>query len=250
MVSLYLLRLVWAIDVPCSGNTRGEELWCERVPLEVQGRQATVGTDDALVQNFENVFQDEFVDVLISEAKAYDAASATTSTLSNNKRVTFWLPWDAKPRTGTEQAVLLLKELTFPGGKAPLKIDGMKYWYQYRHAEEDVGFHYDKDEGMASDMQRMRFPYINTLVYLSDVGAPTIFFNGTTTHNGNRAMPTVPANGWVVYPKKNKWTLQRGDLLHGAQADMALVRPTPSRPRITLVVSFEDVQVSRLLISE
>jgi hypothetical protein len=204
--------LVCAIDVPCA-DFRGQELWCERKPLEVKGERAKIGTGDALVQNYEEVFQEEHVDVLISEAKAYDEASA--SGLRNDKRVTFWLPWDAKPRTATEQAVMLLKDLTFPGGKTPLKIHGMKYWYQYRHAEEDVGFHYDKDEGMASDMQIMRFPYINTLVYLSDVGAPTIFFNGTTTHNGNKAMPTVPSNGWLVYPKRNKWTLQRGDLLHG-----------------------------------
>ena len=187
------------------------------------------------------MFHEDFVDVLISEAKPYDDASAG-STLRNNKRVTFWLPWDAKPRTATEQAVLLLKQLVFPGGQSPVNIDGMKYWYQYRTAEEDIGFHYDKDEGMASDQQIMRFPFINTLVYLSDVGAPTIFFNSTVSHNGNKLMPSVPTNGWLVYPKRNKWTLQRGDLLHGAQADMALARPTPGQPRITLVVSFEDLK--------
>ena len=27
----------------------------------------------------------------------------------------------------------------------------MKYWYQHRTADEDIGYHYDKDEGTASN---------------------------------------------------------------------------------------------------
>ena len=110
-----------------------------------------------------------------------------------------------------------------------------------------------------SDQYIMRFPFINTLVYLTNEGAPTVrcvsttfspvalqsqianlkssvngfvdsdvsaflnlfcfnsshqvFFNQTCIHNGNVPMPLVPSNGWLVYPKRNKWTLQVGTLL-------------------------------------
>ena len=38
----------------------------------------------------------------------------------------------------------------------------------------DVNFHYDKDEGQASDEMIMRFPVLSTVLYLRDYGAPTI----------------------------------------------------------------------------
>ena len=235
------------MDVPC-GHWKGrerfgnEKYWCERPPLRMAGRRAEKGSPEALIQNYENVFDEQFLEVLKSEAKSYNEATDSLGTLKTNKRATFYLPVDAEPRTPTEVAVRLLRDLVYPDGadSGIGEVEGMKYWYQYRTAEEDIGFHYDKDEGMASDQMIMRFPYINTLVYLTDEGAPTLFFNQTVVHNGNVPLPHIAESGWVVYPKRNKWVLQRGDLLHGAKVDMALVWPSASKPRITLVVSFED----------
>jgi hypothetical protein len=247
MVATESMKTVWTgngvLDVPCQNAKTQygrEEYWCGRPNIRMDGKRAQNGTPEALIQNYENVFDDDFLEVLKSEAEPYNHATDYLGTLKNNKRATFYMPAHAKPRTPTEVAVLLLRDLVYPGGKGLSEVKGMKYWYQYRGAEEDIGFHYDKDEGMASDQMIMRFPYINTLVYLTDEGAPTIFFNQTVIHNGNIPIPHIADSGWLVYPKRNKWTLQRGDLLHGAQADMALVRPTPQKPRITLVVSFED----------
>ena len=80
----------------------------------------------------------------------------------------------------------------------------------------------------------------NTLFYLTDHGAPTVFFNQTVIHNGNVRVPTVPNEGWLVYPKRNKFAIQRGDLNHGAANWMAVDKVPSTGKRITFVVSFED----------
>jgi hypothetical protein len=46
--------------------------------------------------------------------------------------------------------------------------------------DEDIGFHYDKDEGIASEQMRMVYPHTSSITYLSNVGAPTFIMNMTT----------------------------------------------------------------------
>lgn len=84
------------------------------------------------------------------------------------------------------------------------KVVGGKYWYQYRGPGDGVGFHYDKDEGMASDQMIMRFPMYSTVTYIAPKGAPTIILNQTIIKNGNVEVPAVPDQAWFVYPKVNK----------------------------------------------
>jgi hypothetical protein len=202
------------------------------------------GNPAALVKVFEDVFDEAFLKVLETEAEPMSYAASNLGTLRNGKRATFYMPTsdpNRKPRCASEQAILLLKELIYPNGiDRKLGIKGAKYWFQHRTSSEDVGFHFDKDEGTASDQQIMKFPYINTLLYLTDEGAPTIFFNQTVVNNGNLRYPYVPEEGWLVYPKRNKFCLQRGDLLHGAAASMAVDEVGSQSHRTTFVLSFED----------
>ena len=92
------------------------------------------------------------------------------------------------------------------------KVVGGKYWYQYRGPGDGVGFHYDKDEGMASDQMIMRPPPLVGVTHLEDWGAPTLMLNQSTIMNGNVDAPTVPTSGWLVYPRRNKHALHRGDI--------------------------------------
>ena len=97
----------------------------------------------------------------------------------------------------------------------------------------------DKDEGRASDQQIMVPPPLVGVTHLEDWGAPTLVLNQTTINNGNVDAPTIPTSGWLVYPKRNKHCIHRGDLHHGAPHDMAAV-PVPSGAfRHTIVTSWE-----------
>eukprot|EP01051_Picozoa_sp_SAG22_P025595 SAG22_NODE_7663_length_719_cov_0.922581_2_plen_43_part_00 len=39
-----------------------------------------------------------------------------------------------------------------------------------RDSRENIGFHYDKDEGVASEEQYMKMPAMSSVLYLSDNG--------------------------------------------------------------------------------
>jgi hypothetical protein len=122
------------------------------------------------------------------------------------------------------------------------KVVGGKYWYQYRGPQEDVGFHYDKDEGMASDQMIMRFPMYSTVTYIEPKGAPTIILNQTIIKNGNVEVPGIPKEAWFVWPKANKMMVQRGDLNHGATDKLSSKPLVGDEHRITFVVSWEDIK--------
>ena len=113
---------------------------------------------------------------------------------------------------------------------------------QRRTTEENVNFHYDKDEGMASDKQIMRPPPLVGVTHLENWGAPTLVLNQTTINNGNVDAPTVPTSGWLVYPKRNKHCIHRGDLHHGAPHDMAATPVPAGAYRHTIVTSWETLQ--------
>jgi len=231
-----LLLLLLQQPIPVLGNLQ--------VPgFERDGVPGAQTPEEQLVKVYEGVFTEEFLKLLESEAVPLNEAAEQLGTLKNNKRATLWLPFGKAPRCAAERAIETLRDVTFPGGEAQwtkLGIEGAKYWFQWRSGHEDVGFHFDKDEGLASNQMIMRFPKYNTLFYLTDHGAPTVFFNQTVIHNGNVRVPTVPNEGWLVYPKRNKFAIQRGDLNHGAANWMAADKVPSTGKRITFVVSFED----------
>ena len=212
---------------------------------------ALYGSADALVRTYEDVFSEELLEQLIKEAPELDKVGRSRL-LSNNKRQTFWMPMGVgapKPRFGIEHAVNLLFDLLYANSyesesnikmrERRKQIVGGKYWVQYRPSNEDVSFHYDKDEGLASDHMIMRFPQFATVTYLSNAGAPTIIFNQTVTQNGNVEVPQTPTNTFIVYPKKNKHMINRGDLNHGALQKLSANPLEEDEIRITFVVSWE-----------
>ncbi len=241
-----------AVDVPG---------W-ERDPIPGAAR----GTEAALLQVYEDVLSPALLGALRDEALHLNEFAKTFGNLRNSKYTTFWKPTgDGAPaaRTASEHAVDVMFDILFGQGvgaegdgdgtgsgnaahrrRMRDKVVGGKYWYQYRGLGEGVGFHYDKDEGMASDQMIMRFPMYSTVTYIEPKGAPTVILNQTIINNGNVEVPPVPAEGWFVFPKVNKMMVQRGDLNHGAQDDLSArpLRPGGADRRVTFVVSWEDVK--------
>jgi hypothetical protein len=185
---------------------------------------AKQGTTRAVLQVFEDVYSDDFLRSIDVEGPIF-AEMASTMALRSNKRITYWMPTDdpaRKPRCAAEKGVLLLKKLLFPNGEADDEgIVGAKYWFQARASDADINFHFDKDEGQATDQQIMRFPEYSTITYLGSNGGPTLVFNQTVIHNGNIRVPLLPTSAWIIYPKRNKLMINRGDLYHGSLQKMA-----------------------------
>ena len=131
---------------------------------------------------------------------------ANTDDDSSNRRAQRCLPASSacavctvgrerKARCAVERAVKLLERLTFPdhlGGPDAFGIVGCKYWVQQHGPGSNVNFHYDKDEGLASDKSIMKTPPFVGVTHMDDFGAPTLVFNQTTTNNGNQDVRRAP----------------------------------------------------------
>eukprot|EP00040_Diaphanoeca_grandis_P029264 m.171090 g.171090 ORF g.171090 m.171090 type:complete len:333 (+) comp31632_c1_seq1:671-1669(+) len=103
---------------------------------------------------------------------------------------------------------------------------------------ESIGFHYDKDEGVASHQMRMVFPELSTVTYLTSAGGPTFVMN-MTTKDGNTNNPTVPTDGYLSYPRTGKHTLFDGGYMHGVVGNLAsTTQSSSSGRRITLLINW------------
>ena len=110
-------------------------------------------------------------------------------TFANSKKATVWLGKNYSdghaPRFFIEEAVAALASLidvTKFGLDDEVKLAGGEWWVQQMGDTESIGFHYDKDEAMASDHWQMSYPVLSTITYLDQIGAPTLILNQTTPH--------------------------------------------------------------------
>ena len=167
-------------------------------------------TDHPLVQTLDGALPEPLLAQLHPEAAAF-WRSHRAATHTHSKKSTVWLSEsDARgrpPRCFIEAAVASLRSLAdvaafgLPVDGAPdsaHKVVGGEWWVQMMRDNESIGFHYDKDEAMASEHWQMSFPVLSTVTYLDDIGAPTLILNQTTL-DGNGENPLIPEYGTLVY---------------------------------------------------
>lgn len=193
--------------------------------------------DDALPKHIFNK--------LLEECRNVGSWSGEEESFMHGKKPTFWLDLTtgAEPRNYIEKAVHTLRKEVVPriyAHRKEQKIVGGEWWVQVRDGKETIGFHYDKDEAMASLQGIMKLPMVSTVTYLTDVGAPTLILNQTTV-DGNLEVPEVPEEGYLSYPKKNRHIMFSGDLQHGVLGTAAPPTSVESRGRVTLLINWWDV---------
>ena len=112
-------------------------------------------------------------------------------------------------------------------------IGGAEWWVQLVNPNDPIGFHVvsccaalsiphamhccitqDKDESVASNKQYLKHPIWSSVFYLTDIGGGTLIPNQWSPW-GNGYEPNKPEEGEWVFPKKNKYMLFDGTLLHG-----------------------------------
>ena len=192
------------------------------------------GLSDSLAEAFDVALPDDLFDKVLEEALVFEKherdersrAAAAGGAYVHGKGGTYWRPlYNAqgeflRPRFYIEAAIQMLYEMDM-GQKTPhARVTGGEWWIQKRDLKEDIGFHHDKDEAMASLKSTMKFPEVSTVTYLTGQGAPTVVFNQTTP-DGNGAMPITPRHGVLSYPLKNRHLRFQGNLQHGVPAFLA-----------------------------
>jgi len=148
--------------------------------------------------------------MLESDARAIAAYEKLGETLKDGKKKTRWFPVGSVPKTALEIAITRLQQVLKPGDD----IAGCEWWIQKVATNDNIGFHLDKDESIASNKRYLVHPVWATILYLSDVGGGTLIFDQHSP-NGNGYIPSDPHEAELVLPKKNKYAVFIGDLLHG-----------------------------------
>jgi hypothetical protein len=215
------------------------------------------GMADSLVNAWDNILSDSFFERVAKEALIFQADESQQRSkragggYAHGKGGTFWFPLfkngeKRKPRFAIEAAIHLIYENDF-AGEIPERVRGGEWsaisvqsfdafnivlnqlmtesfcrWVQHREESEDITFHHDKDEGLASLKSTMRFPEVEwrlvlaeskccdavlddlvcpppmtkfliirqcgSVTYLTETGGPTLLFNQTTP-DGNGDIP-------------------------------------------------------------
>eukprot|EP00941_MAST-03F_sp_MAST-3F-sp1_P001287 g1287.t1 len=181
--------------------------------------------DVPIVRSYSNVFPRPLLKLLKEETrKSYFMKKGRTSQLKDGKGATHWTPmkYIENPRNAIEMAIAILFRYAFPDGKLPEGgIAGGEWWVQLRNTKENIGFHIDKDEGIASEEHWMKMPILSSVMYLTESGGPTFVLNQYTNRGGNKQVPPLPTEGFLVYPKDNRYMLFRGHLQHGVVGELS-----------------------------
>lgn len=168
----------------------------------------------------------------------------------------FWVGAKSTPRTPLERYALDVWSLHM-GGRVPEECDpacsGVEYWVQRRSsrmakAEQSINWHFDKDEGLREEHGLFVHPYISTVTYLCDSGAPTVVMpveidtSGADVRVTGEAMPGVPGDGaqgpttaTLSYPRRGRHLAFNGRALHGCPVELAFARQKAYERQTVLV---------------
>lgn len=206
-----------------------------------------------LLTSYEDALDQSLLDSIQSECDRIQQWAVDQGQLMHGKRPTLWLEMAGKKankiditskshaRFYIEKAILILKKYIMkhpellPADANVDDIVGAEYWVQIVSGSEGINFHYDKDESVASNKGIMLYPLVSSILYLTDIGAPTLIFNQTSI-DGNFESPEIPDNGYLSYPKENRYTIFRGNLQHGVLASAA--KGSSSGVRKTLLINW------------
>lgn len=142
--------------------------WNHVCPLQWEmaglGEYFARGTDDILPDELLERVTEE---VLLFEKKAKEETEkqAKGGRYMHGKMGTFWRPlFDSqgeflKPRFAIEAAIQLMYKADI-GEYQHERVSGAEWWVQRRQVTEDINFHHDKDEAMASLKATMKFPEV------------------------------------------------------------------------------------------
>ena len=115
-----------------------------------------------------------------------------------------WSSLNVAPRNFFEQVIHYMHRIT----KLGTDCEGAEYWGRIQPANTGFNFHFDRDEAVK---HRVVSPLLSSILYLSDVGGPTLILDGspTTKH--------APKRGLGVFPRPGRFAIFPGEFSHGVQ---------------------------------
>lgn len=161
-------------------------------------------------------FDDALPDLL------FETISAMAISLSEgpNPKGTFWQYADKPARTSIAAVISRLSQL-IPLSAA---IVGVEWWVRLKPVGMPMALHFDKDEALVKRTGQICHPAYSGILYLTDVGGPTVIIDQSVSKDGRRLFPPESDRGVLSQPKRNTFLAFPGHLRHGVVADLALTQ--------------------------
>mgnify|MGYP001292462585 CR=1 FL=1 len=192
-----------------------------------------VKMSNQLVETFSSIFPKSLISVIQKECHLI---SNMAKALPDGKMTTYWMDINQEPRFALEHIVKHIIKTDYPK-VIDENIVGCEWWVQVRRPTDDIVFHFDKDEGLASNKKIFQFPLKATVTYLTDCGGPTMVFDHRTTERNDDYIPKKPENGFISMPEIGKHIAFDGELFHGVLGSMSKTNNTEDY-RITFLVNY------------
>ena len=125
---------------------------------------------------------------------------------------------------GAEQDVAAGEVTSVPAHivmQARARVVGAEVWVLTKGANASHAPHFDKDERLAFATGRLTFPLLGTVTYFGETGGPTLVLDQAVGGDQAALTPAVPAQGGLVWPRRNRHLLFRGDRYHTVLGGLA-----------------------------
>jgi len=232
-----LLRNLWPFNL-ASLSKKKEEVSPRtfRVSAGVALLDRKKATDDHIAV-VENILPPRLLALLLG--RLYHRANVD---LGANSHFIWFNESYARPRSLVEMVILdYLAPLAVGSEEEALAAGfvGAEWWIQARGNTNPKEYHMDtaitwcRDNGWSKDLLAAChfYPDLGSVNYLTDTGGPTVVFNQAPTRRG--LYPPTPDSVGVVFPKKNRMSLFKGNRFHGV-----LRSDESSDKRVTLLVNY------------
>eukprot|EP00927_Polykrikos_kofoidii_P050855 TRINITY_DN44703_c0_g1_i1.p1 TRINITY_DN44703_c0_g1~~TRINITY_DN44703_c0_g1_i1.p1 ORF type:complete len:385 (-),score=84.21 TRINITY_DN44703_c0_g1_i1:53-1177(-) len=167
-------------------------------------------------------------------ARAFTARSKSKEEYSSGE--TYWVPADATPTSRLERLALKIFRLHTCNATFDATRSGAEWWTLVVNAEDDVGWHWDKDYGLEADESLSVHPHVSTVTYLCEVGGPTVVLDRRCGMRGDTVVGPIGL-AHLSYPKVGKHIVFDGQLLHAAPSELAMKQQDTQKKRITFLVN-------------
>jgi hypothetical protein len=178
---------------------------------------------------YDNIIPPLLFQHIQQEAHAVHTYAATNT---NATQSTWWYDPTQPPRCAIEQAIgSLAKQFKFvtnntnddsTGSNDHTRVTGAEWWVQHRNSTTPQFFHFDTDVGKHSSTNNdalLRCPSLSSILYLTETGGPTVILaQRPQVSNWTGRLVLTPPEATecdIMYPRKNRYCLFRGDMLHG-----------------------------------
>ncbi len=173
-----------------------------------------------LVKSVKNIFPGSHCASLQKDCALIFNCKSVSTADDYSAGSTYFVKPNEKPRAALEELAQKIFLFHTEGMTFDPNHSGAEWWSQVIHPEDDIGIHWDRDYGLEEDMGQHVYPFLGTVTYLSDIGAPTAVFAKAGTDLAIEEIVGSIETVILSCPSVGGHIAFDGSMLHAAPADI------------------------------